>query len=101
MSTTTAEALDVRAVLMAGEQVAACLVAEGEIGFEKADLLDELTASLIGTPNAQTQKPHSASSAVDFARNTTEYRNLQRKALDAERATFLAKVRYEVARITA
>ena len=55
----------------------------------------------MGTPNAETGKPHSATSAREAARNAPAVVAQRVALLTAERETILARARYEAARIAA
>ena len=61
----------------------------------------EIAASLLGSDNPATGKPHSASSAKEAAKETPEVKRLKRELLEAERCTIHRRAAYECARIAA
>ncbi len=61
----------------------------------------QIAASLIGTPNPETGKPHSATSARAAAASTDEAKAAHVAIIAAERETIMARAHYEQARISA
>lgn len=81
--------------------LAAAVRTEGTLRANREALLAELTASLIGQPNSETGKPHSATSAREAARQLPQVSELNDDILDAEGVAILARGEYEAARVEA
>lgn len=64
-------------------------------------LLGELVASIVGQPNPMTNKPHSATSATEAAKELPAYVEAQGKVLDADCRIVLAVAEYDAAKLTA
>ncbi len=61
----------------------------------------EIVASLIGQPNPMTGKPHSASSASEYAKTCDTIMDIKDRVQMRELNTIRAKAQYEMARVRA
>lgn len=91
----------IQTVEEAGRVYADALAAEETAALEASELADQLTASLLGSDNPATGKPHSATSAEKAAKETEQYREAQRHIITAKRAHVIARTQYEVAKLNA
>lgn len=92
----TADAIRVAALVLAD-----AVQAEARLRFARETTEAEIAASLLGQPNPATGKPHSATSAAEAAKQTTEVLTMRERLLELERVTILARGNYEAARVEA
>lgn len=96
---TTPELLD--RLRNAADAMADAVYDEGLERLAVGEYEAEIATSLMGQLNPATNKPHSASSAKDSAKDMPEVRQRKAQLLDAERRTIMARAGYECARIAA
>lgn len=101
MDTTDRTERAIEEVQAAGEALAVAIEREELAMIEASELGDELTAILLRQDNPTTGKPHSATSAEKAAKELPEYRDAQRRIVQAKRAHQTAWTRYEVAKLNA
>lgn len=96
---TTLEQID--AVEQAAGKLADAMAREAAKRAEKAEHEAAVVASLIGSPNPMTNKPHSASSATEAAGQDEGTVALRREIADAECAVVRARGEYEATKYRA
>lgn len=74
---------------------------EAKLRIAKEETEGEIAASLLGNENPATNKPHSATSAKEAAKESPTIKQMRLEIMTAERETILAHARYEAALIAA
>lgn len=75
--------------------------AESRLRIIRDETEAEIAASLLGSDNPMTGKPHSATSAGAAAKESDEVKALRERIIDAERYTIIKRAEYEAAKVEA
>ncbi len=84
-------------IVMAGRRLADAVTLELELEAKKAGEKSDAIRRLIGSPNYETDKPHSASSAEKIVETDRDYATFLATLRDATAKKILARAEYDAA----